>query len=254
MLCSMPVVTFVPCTKPELARPFYEGVLGLRFVGEDQFAVVFSADGVMVRVVNVAGVPGHTPAQFTILGWMVPDIESMVRALVSKGVEFTRYRRNGAGSTRHLDVSERGEGGVVQGSVRECAVGNRALTHETHTMVEITVENGRVHFDVQNWDKLWALRSRLEIPVEHIHGVRIDPEPAKGWWHGLKLPGTQIPGLLTAGTFYQDGDWVFYDVHEPERTIVLDLDHEHYKRLVIEVADPATAVAQLKAAGVPVGA
>src|SRR5674476_764824 len=109
-------------------------------------------------------------------------------------------------------------------------------------MVEITVENGRVHFDVQNWDKLWALRSRLEIPVEHIHGVRIDPEPAKGWWHGLKLPGTQIPGLLTAGTFFQDGDWVFYDVHEPERTIVLDLDHEHYKRLVIEVADPATAM------------
>jgi predicted enzyme related to lactoylglutathione lyase len=91
MLCSMPVVTFVPCTEPELARPFYEGVLGLRFVGEDQFAVVFSADGVMVRVVNVAGVPGHTPAQFTILGWMVPDIESMVRALVGKGVEFTRY-------------------------------------------------------------------------------------------------------------------------------------------------------------------
>ena len=121
-------------------------------------------------------------------------------------------------------------------------------------MVKVTVENGRVHFDVQSWDKLWALRSRLEIPVEHIHGVRIDPEPAKGWWHGLKLPGTQIPGLLTAGTFFQDGDWVFYDVHEPERTIVLDLDHEHYKRLVIEVADPATAVAQLKAAGVPVGA
>jgi hypothetical protein len=121
-------------------------------------------------------------------------------------------------------------------------------------MVEITVENGRVHFDVQGWDKLWALRSRLEIPVEHIQRVRIDPEPARGWWHGFRLPGTQIPGFLTAGTFYQHGDWVFYDVRDPERTIVLDLDHEHYKRLVIEVADPATAVAQLKAAGVPVGA
>lgn len=117
-------------------------------------------------------------------------------------------------------------------------------------MVDITIENGRVHFDVQGWDRLWALRSRLEIPVEHIHSVRIDPEPAKGWWHGLRLPGTQIPGLLTAGTFFQDGDWVFYDVHDPENTIVLELDHEHYKRLVIEVADPAAAVARLTAAGV----
>ena len=120
-------------------------------------------------------------------------------------------------------------------------------------MVDINVENGRVHFDVQGWDRLWALRSRLEIPVEHIRTVRIDPEPAKGWWHGLRLAGTQIPGLLTVGTFYQDGDWVFYDVHDPEKTIVLELDHEHYKRLVIEVADPAAAVARLTAAGVPTG-
>lgn len=91
MLRSMPVITFVPCTKPELARPFYEGVLGLRFVVEDQFAVVFSADNVMVRVVNVASVPGHAPAQFTILGWVVPDIENMVRSLAGKGVQFMRY-------------------------------------------------------------------------------------------------------------------------------------------------------------------
>lgn len=118
-------------------------------------------------------------------------------------------------------------------------------------MVDISVENGRVHFEVKGWDKLWALHSHLEIPVEHVHGVRADPEPAKGWWHGLRLPGTQIPGLLTAGTFYQDGEWVFYDVHNPDNTIVLDLDHEHYKRLVIEVASPSAAVALLVAAGVP---
>ena len=117
-------------------------------------------------------------------------------------------------------------------------------------MVDIKIEQGRVHFTVQGWDKLWSMHSRLEIPLEHIHAVRADPEPAKGWWHGLRFPGTQIPGLITAGSFYQDGEWVFYDVHDPENTIVLDLDHEHYKRLVIEVADPGAAVRLLMAAGV----
>jgi uncharacterized protein (DUF1778 family) len=39
---------------------------------------------------------------------------------------------------------------------------------------------------------------------------------------------------------------VFYDVHDPDGTIVLDLNHEHYKRLVIEVDDPAATVARLK--------
>jgi hypothetical protein len=60
------------------------------------------------------------------------------------------------------------------------------------------------------------------------------------------MPGSQIPGIITAGTFYQHDGAVFYDVHDPERTIVLELNHEHYKRLVMEVEDPAAAVAQLQ--------
>jgi hypothetical protein len=115
-------------------------------------------------------------------------------------------------------------------------------------MVEMSVEGDRVRFVVQGSDKLWALRSQLEIPIAHVRDARVDAEPARGWWHGVRLMGTQVPGLLTAGSFYQHGGFVFYDVHDPERTIVLDLDHEHYKRLVIEVADPAAAVATLSAA------
>jgi len=42
--------------------------LGLRFVSDDQFALVFNANGVMVRVVDVSGVADYKPAPFTILG------------------------------------------------------------------------------------------------------------------------------------------------------------------------------------------
>lgn len=42
---------------------------------------------------------------------------------------------------------------------------------------------------------------------------------------GLRLVGTQVPGLITAGTFYQSGGIVFYDVHDPGQTIVLEIDH-----------------------------
>jgi hypothetical protein len=113
-------------------------------------------------------------------------------------------------------------------------------------MVDIFISGDRARFEVEGWDKLWALKSQLEIPVAHIRAVRADPEPARGWWHGVRMPGTQIPGLLTAGTFYQADGAVFYDVHDPERTIVIDLDHEHYRRLIIEVEDPAAAVQLLR--------
>jgi hypothetical protein len=108
-------------------------------------------------------------------------------------------------------------------------------------MVNISVEGELIHLDVEGVDKLWALRSHLEFPLSHIHSVRVDPAAARGWWHGLKLWGSNMPGILTAGTFYQQGRIVFYDVHDPEQTIVLELDHEHYDRLIVEVEDPERA-------------
>lgn len=115
-------------------------------------------------------------------------------------------------------------------------------------MVRVSIDGDRVRFDVEGWDKLWAFKSQLDIPLAHIRSARIDPEAATGWWHGLRIPGTQIPGVITAGTYYQSDGAVFYDVHDPRRTIVLELDHEHYKRLVVEVEDPKATVETLQAA------
>ena len=115
-------------------------------------------------------------------------------------------------------------------------------------MVNITIERDRVIFEVEGWDKLWSLRSRLEIPLEHIGGAHLDPEPAMGWFQGLKLGGTDIPNIFRAGTFYQQGGFVFWDVHNPENTIVIELVHELYNKLIIEVADPVAAVRQVNEA------
>lgn len=87
----MDIVAFVPSRNPTKARAFYEGVLGLRFVSEDPFAVVFDANGVMIRVANVSSVKGFKPAPFTILGWLVDDIVKSVRLLNKKGVQFERF-------------------------------------------------------------------------------------------------------------------------------------------------------------------
>ena len=115
-------------------------------------------------------------------------------------------------------------------------------------MVRVSIHGDRVRFEVEGWDKLWALRSHLEIPLSHIQSARVDPEPARGWWHGVRLPGTDLPGILTAGTFYQSDGAVFFDVHDPEGTIVIELDHEHYHRLVIEVEDPKAVVREIRVA------
>jgi catechol 2,3-dioxygenase-like lactoylglutathione lyase family enzyme len=85
MLGSTNIVAFVPTKDSEKARAFYEGVLGLRFVKDDGFAMVLDANGIMIRV---AKAPQFTPAQFTILGWQVKDIAKVAQELQKKGVHF----------------------------------------------------------------------------------------------------------------------------------------------------------------------
>lgn len=115
-------------------------------------------------------------------------------------------------------------------------------------MVEIKIEGDRVSFEVEGWDQLWSLRSRLEIPLDHIRGAYQDPQPAMGWFQGLKVAGTEFPNVFRAGTFYQNGGFVFWDVHHPEQTIVVELEHEHFQKLVIEVADPYSAAKEINSA------
>ena len=114
--------------------------------------------------------------------------------------------------------------------------------------MDLSVAEGKLTLHVRGADKLWAFKSSLEIPLVHIAGVRADPQAARGWYHGIRLPGTNVPGVITAGTFYQDGKRVFWDVHDPEKTIVIDLPDERFNQLVVEVADPDATIQLIQTA------
>lgn len=116
--------------------------------------------------------------------------------------------------------------------------------------IELTPTLLIVH--VTGLDQLWALKSRLEIPLIHVRRVDVAEETAReglhGAWKGLRLPGTSVPGVIAAGSFYSHGEWVFWDVHDPDKAIVIELTGEQYTRLVIQVDDPATVIVAIRQA------
>src|SRR5215204_7715352 len=122
----------------------------------------------------------------------------------------------------------------------------RERSHATMAEVELAEDTLVIH--VLGMDRLWALRSRLEIPLSHVSGAEAAAEVARRWWQGLRSGGTHVPGVITAGTFHQEGERVFWDVHDPEKAIVIRLRDERYERLVIEVEDPSATVAAIREA------
>src|SRR4026207_339400 len=88
MLSMAPITAFLSTTSARQAKAFYGSTLGLRLLGEDDFALVFAARGAPVRIQKVKAV---TPQPFTALGWQVTSIRRSVRALAKRGVKFERY-------------------------------------------------------------------------------------------------------------------------------------------------------------------
>lgn len=82
------VVTFLMTQNPEAALGFYRDQLGLKFLRDDGFALVFDMNGVMLRI---AKAKSFTPAQGTVLGWEARDITAAMKKLEQKGVAFERY-------------------------------------------------------------------------------------------------------------------------------------------------------------------
>jgi hypothetical protein len=115
-------------------------------------------------------------------------------------------------------------------------------------MTEYQIEGDTLQLTVEGMDKVWALRSHLSIPLRDITDVKADPERGAGALTGIKVGGSRIPGVLQAGTFLDSDGMVFWDVHRPGHAIVISLEHEHYKQLIIDVADPATAAQEISEA------
>ena len=92
VLGSAGLIAFVGSGDLERSRSFYEKTLGLELVEQNEFACAFAAPGTMLRV---TAVPEVTRAEYTILGWEVPDIAETVRALKASGVAFRRYEAMG---------------------------------------------------------------------------------------------------------------------------------------------------------------
>jgi catechol 2,3-dioxygenase-like lactoylglutathione lyase family enzyme len=82
------LIGFIPTRDGDAAREFYETKVGLRFISDDQFAVVFQSGPNTIRISRTGS---FTPAPFTILGWECSDIEQAVRDMSARGVTFERY-------------------------------------------------------------------------------------------------------------------------------------------------------------------
>lgn len=127
-------------------------------------------------------------------------------------------------------------------------------------MATIEIKDSSLHVTVEGFDKIMALRSSITVPLSHITGVTARPDisrvmymPVESQFRGVRSPGHVLAGTLVMA----DGTGnVFCDVRDEAKALAIDLQHDEFKRLIIEVSDRTPEQARdliLTAIGRPVG-
>lgn len=109
-------------------------------------------------------------------------------------------------------------------------------------MVQITKYHSGIKIQLLGWHKLWAFKDYLVIPAINISNIHHAPDTKLGWWKGWRIPGTHVPGLIVAGTYYRNKKKYFWDVVNAQNTVVLEVNNFKYDEIHVEVQDPAETV------------
>jgi hypothetical protein len=110
-------------------------------------------------------------------------------------------------------------------------------------MTKVRIDGETIRISLDGWDKVWALRGGIEIPLAHVRAARVAPPGLKP--RGIRAPGTAVPGRYFAGTWRGKRRKEFWNVRTRESALVLDLEGDEFTRVVIGVADPTALVAEI---------
>ena len=113
-------------------------------------------------------------------------------------------------------------------------------------MVLIIANENEFVFDILGSHKFQAFEDKIRIPKYKIVNA-YQSEDDFTFWIGWKIPGTQVPWVITAGTYIKKGKRNFWDVCNKKNAIIVELKDSYYHKLIIEVENPELTINRLNA-------
>jgi hypothetical protein len=113
-------------------------------------------------------------------------------------------------------------------------------------MVSVTSNENSFIFDIQGSHKFWAFENKITVSKNKIIRAYQNPDEFT-LWIGWKMPGTQVPWVITAGTYIKKGKRNFWDVCNKKNAIIVELTDSYYHKLIVEVENPEKILSELNA-------
>jgi hypothetical protein len=115
-------------------------------------------------------------------------------------------------------------------------------------MSVLRVDGDDVVLELSTLEKAEGVHGNLRAPTRAVVGVEVLDDVMSAV-HGLKAPGTRIPGITAVGTFLGRASRSFAVVHhDRHRGVVVRLDGQFYDQWVVGCDDPEAVAAAIQGA------
>lgn len=112
--------------------------------------------------------------------------------------------------------------------------------------LSIDKDQNLLNIELSNQERLWSFRwnKTLSIPLGHIR--KISTETPEITWFELRAPGTFLPGVIKAGTYYNKQGRDFWYATRGKGFLVLELEQDKYRRVVLTLDDNESWASRLR--------
>ena len=111
--------------------------------------------------------------------------------------------------------------------------------------VDVIVDGATIHIRPRGIDVLWCLSSGVSVPVGDILSAQAVSRSALPR-RGFRLPGSNIPGIITAGSYGTGDARTFWDVRRADIVVAITCAGSPYRHIVLVVSDPSATAAGLR--------
>ncbi len=112
----------------------------------------------------------------------------------------------------------------------------------------IDKDQGTLTIELSVPERLLAVRLKRDITIPLRSIVAVSTERPESSALDLRLPGTAVPGLIKAGTYYSRRGREFWYATRKTTYLVLELKDERFRRIVLTVDDNEAWADQLRPA------
>ena len=112
-------------------------------------------------------------------------------------------------------------------------------------MAELVREEDTIVLRMSTIEKLEGVHGDIKVPVSAVQSVTVLDDVIHAV-HGVKMPGSRLPGVFAMGTFLSKEGTTFVMVHhQNKRGLKLALKGASYDALIVGVDDPEQVATSL---------